>query len=224
MRHFYNLHAGQTALLVGNGANLLKTPPQWFDYPSFGVNTIYKLEGWKPTYFVGVDSRLMREDGKAINETYQDVIKFLPTPNLDAWQGKNIHRFYHRPGPLYPMNSKPMDADFMSDTGISFGNVMHVAMQLAAWMGFSTLLMIGVEHEPMRAQSHFWGCDHGMSATPPVQQWMDGYREIVTELRKRGVRVLNISQDTHVPDSVLPLGDWRDWRTHESIDEGILQG
>ena len=47
---FYNLHKGETCLIVGVGKNLELTPPEWFDYPSFGVNTIYKRPGaWRPS-------------------------------------------------------------------------------------------------------------------------------------------------------------------------------
>jgi len=216
IQNFYNLHAGQIALLVGNGENQSLTPPQWFNYPAFGMNTIHKLEGWEPTYYTAVDSRVMNEFGKEINKKYKHIPKFLPTPNLDAWQGENIYKFYFRPGPLYPRNGVPMTADFRSETGISYGNIMHVAMQLAAWMGFTTMLMIGVHHKPQKARAHFWGWDDGMSSEPPVEQWFDGYKEIVSHLKERGVSVLNISEDTHVPADILPRDDWRHWRNDES--------
>ena len=177
------------------------------------MNTIHKYEGWKPTYYTAVDSRVMREFGAEIAEKYADTPKFVPRPNLDAWQGENFYRFYHRPGALFPRNGKPMHYDkLMSDDGISYGSVMHVAMQIAAWMGFTTLLMIGVEHKPMKGQDHFWGCDHGMSATPPVQQWLDGYKELVEHMSAAGIKVLNISENTHVDEEYLPRDDWRKWR------------
>jgi hypothetical protein len=184
------------------------------------MNTIHKYEGWTPTYYTAVDSRVWREFGNEINEKFADVPKFIPRPNLDGWQGQNFYRFYHRPGPLFPMNGKPMLYDrLMEQDGISYGNIMHVALQLAAWMGFTTILMIGVEHKPLKAQAHFWGCDHGMSAEPPVKQWLDGYEEIVKNLRDNGIGVLNISENTYVSSDILPRGDWREWRNNESKDD-----
>lgn len=214
---FHNLHAGETALVVGNGPNLRLTPPERFGYPSFGMNTIHLYEGWKPTYYTTVDSRVMREFGKAILERFAEVPKFIPRPNLDNWQGPNFYRFYHRPGALFPRNGKPMRYDrLLSSDGISYGNVMHVALQLAAWMGFTTLLLIGVQHQPHKAQAHFWGCDHGMGANPPVTDWLAGYVELVAHMEEQGIRVINISEDTHVPESILPRGDWREWSKHEN--------
>ena len=217
---FHNLHAGETALMVGNGPNLRLTPPEYFGYPSIGMNTIHLYDGWKPTYYTAVDSRVMVEFGKAITEKYAAVPKFIPRPNLDEWQGPNFYRFYHRPGPLFPRNGKAMRYDrLLSSDGISYGNVMHVALQLAAWMGFTTILMIGVQHKPFKAQSHFWGCDHGMSSTPPVSDWMNGYIELVGHMQEQGIRILNISEDTCVPESILPRGDWKKWSKHENQNE-----
>ena len=221
INQFHNKHAGGTVLLVGNGANLHQTPPAWFDYPSFGMNTIHKYEGWKPTYYTAVDSRAMREDGKQVNEKYKEIPKFLPRPNLDEWQGENIYRFYHRPGALYPRNGKPMHYDRLMDKdGISYGNIMHVALQLAAWMGFSKMLIIGMEHKPLYAKSHFWGTDDGMHEGAPVQQWLDGYKEIVQHMNAAGIEVLNISEDTYVDENIIPRDDWR---KYESKNERIFQ-
>lgn len=216
MLNLYNKHAGQTALLVGNAPNLTLTPPEWFRYPSFGMNTCHLWEGtWKPDYYCAVDQRVMREFGKAITGKYADTPKFIPRPNLDAWQGENFYRFYHRPGPL--LVGSPKRAELLDD-GLCFGNVMQVAAQIAAWMGFTTLLMIGVQHDTGRAQAHFWGWDDGMHA-PPVGQWLGEYRQITGHFAAHGIRTLNISADTHVPADCLPRGDWRDWRNDESQND-----
>lgn len=212
IERFHKLHAGEKCLLVGNGINLHRTPPAWFDLPAIGMNTIHKYNGWKPTYYTTVDSRVMREFGNEINDVYRDVPKFLPTPNLDKWQGENIYRFYHRPGALWQSGNGSLNyAGLLAETGITYANIMHVAMQLAYYMGFTTLLMVGVQHKPMKAQDHFWGCDHGMGAEMPLDDWFAGYKTLADGLRTQGVKVFNISEDTCVPDEILPRDDWRNY-------------
>lgn len=174
------------------------------------MNTVHLHETWMPSYYVAVDSRVMREFGAEIVRKFNDIPKFIPSPQLDGWKGENFYRFYHRPGPLFPHNGKKLDrGELLEEEGISFGNVMHVAIQIAAWMGFQTLLMIGVQHKPFKAQEHFWGCDHGMSATPPVADWFEGYSQLSARLKAEGITLLNISEDTYVPEEILPRGDWR---------------
>lgn len=185
--------------------------------PSIGMNTIHLYEGWKPTYYTAVDSRVMREFGEAIADKYADVPKFIPYPNLDRWQGENFYRWYHRPGPYWTRGAQKWNANILTGEGITYGNVMHVAMQLAYFMGFAEMAIVGMQHKPAKAQDHFWGCDHGMGAYPPLDDWFDGYKMLVDGFAEQGVRVLNISEDTYVPDEILPRGDWRQYVKESEI-------
>jgi len=216
---FYNLHKGETCLLVGVGANLELTPPEWFDYPSFGVNTIYKRAGtWKPTYFVGVDERLEREDGAAIMDVYKDIPKFIPYPDRDGWQGENVYRFYHRPGDLIVGGKLPNQPHALTSIGIGYQKIMEAVMQIAWYMGFTTMLMIGVQHKPGAYREHFWGLDKA-SVEQSQEFWFNGYRDMCTAMNK--IRVLNISEDTYVPPEILPRGDWRAWANAKEKMEAV---
>jgi len=186
------------------------------------MNTCHLWPGeWKPTYYCTVDQRVMREFGDGILDRYRDIPKFTPRPNLDKWQGENFYHFLHRPGKIFEYGITPPTEDFLQD-GAAYSNVMSIVLQLAWHMGFTTCLMIGVEHKPMKAQNHFWGCDHGMSATPPLEDWFSAYREIVTEMQKAGIKVLNISENTYLDENIIPRGDWRDWSKNEGQNERIF--
>jgi hypothetical protein len=39
--------------------------------------------------------------------------------------------------------------------------------------------------------------------------WFQGYRYLADGMAARGTKVINISEGTHVPNEVIPLGDWR---------------
>jgi hypothetical protein len=219
---FHNKHKGQTCLIVGVGPNLHLTPPQWFDYPSFGVNTIYKsallglFDGWKPTYYVGVDERLRLEDGAAICEAYPDVPKFFPRPDWDELQGENIYRFKHEQRADFIVGGQlPSDRHALTQHGITYRRIMDAVFQIAWHMGFTTMLMIGVQHKPtddLRHDdtAHFWGDDTKAVKNQPNTWWFAGY-QFFSNIQ--GLRVLNISEDTHVPEWILPRDDWRRWAT-----------
>lgn len=212
IRDFYQRHKGETCVLVGVGGNLKLTPPTWFNYPSFGVNTIYKQTEWpewKPTYFVGVDERLEREDGAEISRIYADVPKFIPYPDRDTWQGENFYRFYHRAGDLIVGGKLANKIEALDGYGISYWKIMGAVMQIAWYMGFSTMLMIGVQHKPGSYREHFWGLDKE-SVEQSQDFWMIEYKEML-RMMGSSVKVLNISEDTYVPDDVLPRDDWRKW-------------
>ena len=205
MLEYRNTHAGETCLLVGNGGNLHLTPPAWFDYPAFGMNTIHKYTGWIPNFYTAVDNRVMREFGNEIAAKFTDVPKFIPA-GLKDWQGDNFIIFNHLAKDL----KDGWNPDTLKD-GITYHSCMHVAMQLAYWMGFTTLLMIGVEHKPEDGRRHFWGEDEGMPHKLPMSDWFTGYEVLVKGMKERGVKVLNISAETYAPAEILPRADWREY-------------
>lgn len=219
---FYNKHKGETCLIVGVGGNLDLTPPHWFDYPSFGVNTMYKsiekgkYDGWKPTYFVGVDERLEREDGAAISEVYRDVIKFIPYPDRDTWKGENFYRFYHRAGDVILGGRLPNQAKALTDIGVGYRKIMDAVLQIAWHMGFTTMLMIGVQHKITDQQAHFWGKDVKSIPEKDLHYWFDGYAEVIRAMGSK-VKVLNISEDTYVPSEIIPRDDWRKYAKSEIL-------
>jgi hypothetical protein len=207
---FYNRHVGETALLVGNGPNLSKTPPEWFCYPSFGMNTIHFYKGdWKPTYYVAVDYCIYDEFGDSITKAFPDVPKFVPSPVADKWQGDNFYRFPKKTGDIkIPPNREDLKY------GMYFYNVMHAAIQIAWYMGFKTLLLIGVEQKPGRGEltKHFWGVDINTPESQNDMHWNTGYSLLVRALSN--IKILNISQDTYVPEMVLPRDNWQDWKNN----------
>lgn len=201
-------------MLVGNGPNLPLTPPQWFNYPAFGMNTIHLYQDWKPTYYAAVDVRLMQEHGADVMARFADIPKFVPTPNLDKWQGANFHRFFFRHGPVWRKDQGRIWNPDALERNIQYSSVMHVVMQMAFYMGFTTLLIIGMQHKPGYAPYHFWGHDPKMGITDRLQSWIDGYEQLVIDMRERGVKVINISSDTYVSENIIPRGNPRDWKNN----------
>ena len=213
VRDFYNIHKGETCLIVGVGPNLKLTPPEWFDYPSLSCNSIFKYQGWQPTYYVGVDERLKLEEGENIKAAFPDIPKFIPSPDWDDLQGENFYRFKHRQGSsLLIGGQSPRDANYLLGVGLTYRRVMDAVIQIAWYMGFSTMLMIGVQHKPDDPRAHFWGEDKGVIVDQPLKHWFDGYAEMA-----RNVNLINISEDTYVPDDIIPRDDWRNWYTAETV-------
>jgi hypothetical protein len=217
LKDFYNKHKDQTCLLVGIGPNLTLTPPEWFNYPSFSVNTIFRYKGWKPTYYVGVDARLFRENGKEILDNFGDIPKFIPSPDQDAFEGENIYRFRHRQGgDLFIGGKLPNQKDSLTGFGITYYRVMDAVMQIAWHMGFTTMLIIGMQHktptpeEPQSDVNHFWGIDT-IAVQHSMTHWFNGYQTVIRSMGE-GVKVLNISADTYVPNDVITRDDWRNWK------------
>jgi hypothetical protein len=202
---FYNKHSGETCLIIGNGPGLGDIPISFLEsYPSFGSNLIYNLEKFTPTYYATCDSRIMREYQKEVMEAFAGIPKFLPTPNLDKWQGPNIYRFRHRPGSLWPHpKTGPLwPSNLLSDRGITYISVTHVLLQLAYFMGFEKMLCVGLDNTG--DGEHFYGADR---SRPSAEEWDEGYGILASSFYPR--EVVNISTRTKV--TTLPKDDWRNY-------------
>ncbi len=217
---FKNIHKGETILLVGNGENLHLTPPEDFDYPSIGMNTIHLYDRWMPDYYVAVDRRTMNEFGEAIYKKFENIPKFIPKPKLLRWRGKEFYRFKNRAGPLY-RNGENLWQEDIEHAEITWRNVMHVAIKLAYFMGAKTILIIGMQHKPHNAMAHFWGDDEKMTPdSVPINNIFKGYKQLVDGLHAHKVKIFNISEDTYVPENVIPRDKAKNWmKKYKKIKE-----
>jgi hypothetical protein len=193
------------------GPNLKLTPPECFNDPSFGVNTIYKYEGWKPTYFVAVDLDMLKLYDTDVTEVYKDVIKLVPTPDFDELQGENFYRFKHRDDHLFMPGQYANQSNALTVNGLGYKRVMDCVLQLAWHMGFTTILMIGQQMKPSDRNNHFWGFEP-RDPDSHYQFETIGMQHFTQVLAGEGIRVLNISEDTYLPDDVMPRDDWRNWK------------
>ena len=213
INQFWMKHKGETCLIISLGPNLHLTPPTEFNYPSFGINTYYRhvKEYGKPTYFVGVDNRLFREGGKEISEVYSDIPKFIPTPDRDDLDGENFYRFLHRPGgEIFVGGHLPWDKNYLTKSGVNYKRILGAVFQIAYFMGFTTMVLIGLQHKPGEESQHSWGFDPKGFGGQPQTIWFEEYHHWAN--LTESIKVYNISEDTYVPESSIPRDDWKKWR------------
>lgn len=127
-------HKGETGLIIGNGPSLNDVPLEFLKkYPSFGTNRIYLLEGFTPTYYCSVNPLVISQFTEDIAKI--EAPKFLPAS-------------YCFDDTCLPLNSSGVVV-FSQDASswVYEGHtVTFVCMQLAYYMGFDTVLLVGVDH------------------------------------------------------------------------------
>ncbi len=153
------IHKGKRAFLVGNGPSLSNAP---FDLLAgeftFGMNRIalmFKDTDWRPTYFVGVSSLMVDE---SLSHYHGDFLDGIGEAKIAfVWSGLARRSTYNkRTNVVFVECSQGNDIeaqeatlDFWSDDITErvskFGTSMFAALQIAAWMGFDPLYLIGVD-------------------------------------------------------------------------------
>lgn len=148
-------HRGEAVVIVGNGPSLNDTPlEQLGGVPTIAVNGIFYAAERFPnpiTYYVVEDTSVFRENTRAIKD-FKTQYKLFPTSYLDAFSLEDLDEsigffrmnsgFYGRgTGTLcHPRFSvDPRQRLFCGQS------VTIINLQLAYWMGFSRVVLVGMD-------------------------------------------------------------------------------
>lgn len=134
LRKFHNIHRGETGVVIGNGPSLKLDHLEALgrNYVTFGSNKIYRLP-YTPTYYSIADKKMMRS--------------CLPLP--DNFRPKEIflraEACVDGNNPIYPIvfNGFGLDIENFLVLG---GTISYVLLQIAFYMGFRNILLIGIDH------------------------------------------------------------------------------
>jgi hypothetical protein len=142
MARLRNSRRGERCFIVGNGPSLNRTDlSRLRDEAWFGANRIYLMEktlGFSPTYFVCVNELVLSQCAAEICEL--QMPKFL---SVNASEDVDL------PHDAIYLNTIGGRACFGYDpTRVIWesGTVTYISMQLAFYMGFKEVVLIGVDH------------------------------------------------------------------------------
>ncbi len=140
---FYNLHSGQRCFILGNGPSLRQTDLHLLRKEfTFGLNRVYLLFpeiGFATTYLISINRLVL---GQCAHE-----IASLDIPHFVNWRMRKL--FQKDPNAFF------LDTRFTGVNGFSPDptrrvfegyTVTYVAIQLAFFMGFSQVILVGVDH------------------------------------------------------------------------------
>jgi hypothetical protein len=139
---FANTHRGERCVIIGNGPSLRKTDMSLLeDQVTFGLNRVYLAFdewGFDTTYHVVVNKFVAEQSGDELSRVRSPLFTTL---------GNAKHLVGGPNPPLLLLNHRR--PGFYGDVryGIWEGaTVTFVAMQLAYYMGFSEVILVGVDH------------------------------------------------------------------------------
>jgi hypothetical protein len=137
-----DIHRGQRCFIIGNGPSLKQTDLKKLkDEYTFGMNRIYlgfPEMGFQTTYFLTINSLVI--------EQCAEDIRRLSMPRFVCWRSRRVigtapdlnflHTTYN--GPKFAVDARGRLWEGAT--------VTYVALQLAYHMGFSQVILIGVDH------------------------------------------------------------------------------
>jgi uncharacterized Rossmann fold enzyme len=143
MTEFKDNHQGKRCFIIGNGPSLRQTDLSKLKNEfTFGMNRIYLLFpelGFTTSYFVSINDLVI--------EQFAEDIAALPIPKFIAWHSnRHFQRFPEDMIFLYTTYTGPRFAYDMTRRIWEGATVTNVALQLAYYMGFQQVILIGIDH------------------------------------------------------------------------------
>jgi hypothetical protein len=147
---YQDIHKGKRCFIIGNGPSLRQTDlTKLKNEFTFGMNRIYLMFpelGFTTSYFLTVNSLVI--------EQCAADIRALPIPKFLSWRSHQAIVDTRRPDRLMPRDMVFLHTTY---TGPKFATdlrgrlwegatVTYVALQLAYFMGFDQVILIGVDH------------------------------------------------------------------------------
>lgn len=138
------IHNGKRCFIVANGPSLLKTNLELLgDEITFGMNRIYlnfERSTFRPKYLVAVNELIL--------EQWANEISQLNMPKFLNW---NRRTYYGDPGSktMYIKSKMTIKDSFQYDLTrpvVIGATVTFVALQLAYYMGFQKVYLVGLDH------------------------------------------------------------------------------
>ena len=199
--------SGLTGIAIGNGPSLKQVPSAFlYKYDSFGVNYIHLLP-FQPTYYVCVDTPVLTLHADEIFQVASSAkFAFLSSYHLGD-QNPALQRLYSL------RNAVLLGQDTFSLPGervMSGWTAVYVALKIAYSLGFSTMLVVGVDHTAK--WEHF--SDDYPAGNPMDARRFEGQREhfhlAAAAYSAAGRHIVNLSPPSEL-DNIFPRGKFEDW-------------
>lgn len=141
-------YCGKRCFIIGNGPSLTaKDLNRLRDEYTFAFNRIYYIfdqTAWRPTFYCTQDAKIAQASAKEIKEKIDTPYLFAPI-NLKWYEDVDIDTDYFFSPKLAGENIPEFSENIPSHIGVG-NTVAYTAMQLAVYMGFSEIYLLGVDH------------------------------------------------------------------------------
>lgn len=149
---FKNIHKGESCFIIGHGPSLRTSDLDILDEMNiitFSMNWTFKLfdkTKWKPDYYVAMDRKMIDRYSEFKWENYTKRKCFIADASETFWrENKSTNNI------KYHSIRNMRNAKFSDDVSrrVYFGNtVAYDCLQIAAYMGFKTIYLLGMDLVP----------------------------------------------------------------------------
>ena len=150
LKKLRNIHEGKRCFIIGNGPSLIPNDLDTLKAHkeiTFAFNRIYHIfdsTSWRPTYYISQDEKMLAGCQEEVGEIEAEM-KFIPA-ELEWYSGIKIkgRTLFHLEN--CDFSKKPLFSEDIAKRIYNSRTVVYTAIQIAVYMGFKEIYLIGVDH------------------------------------------------------------------------------
>ncbi len=153
LRQFQGKHKGKRCFIIGNGPSLTAGDlDKLKDEITFAANCIYLMfpkTDWRPSYYVAADYLILRYFHKAIKDNIMCPIFYSANSVLEIDEFSLLDSYFYFGDARAALKSDPRGQMMFSEDPLimyKWGTVTYDCLQLAAYMGFKEIYLLGMDH------------------------------------------------------------------------------
>lgn len=154
-KKFYNCYKGKRCFVIGNGPSLttddLESLKNEYTFACNSIYAVYDYVSWRPTfycYFDRIGLRILAEDSNKLEKVMNNCeYAFIPIDSDVFNQESNYSNLYYVWKDVKSDNetSLPLFSNDCSKVVYSSGTVTYGMLQLACYMGFTEIYLLGID-------------------------------------------------------------------------------
>ncbi len=202
LEKYHNIHQGERCFIIGNGPSLQIEDLDRLNENKdicFGSNSIWNLYSetkWRPYYYVIADFKAWIKANTETDISFVDVSsRFFCADFFNSLYSYPQNTSLYN---LLPFRDDRGFSDDITENVYSGGTVTYVAIQIAAYMGFREIYLLGVD---CTSNGHFYSeqkTNHN-AGTWDERTWHKEYWEAAYGLaneycKKEGIRIINATR------------------------------
>lgn len=149
LKSFENKYEGQKCFIIGNGPSLnIDDLNKLKNEITFAFNRIYYIfdkTDWRPSYYLTEDTKIIQQSLDQINNLNLDYILTPDIIDFD-YNMKISNAIYFKQIMEKFSDGLPQFSDNFYEKTYWGGTVTYTAIQMAVYMGFKEIYLIGVDH------------------------------------------------------------------------------
>jgi len=142
LKGYHNIHTGKRCFIIGNGPSLKQMDLSLLKNEfTFGMNRLYMAfpeMGFSTSYFVSMNDLVAEQCARDFEK--------LTMPKFFSWRARKWITPDEQTQFIYSTYTGPGFSTDITGRVWESATVTYVALQLAYYMGFSTVVLIGVDH------------------------------------------------------------------------------